>query len=209
MPKNQPFNEYSLEYDSWFDTNKIVYESELKIIQEQMPKKGQGLEVGVGSGRFAAPLLIPFGLEPSVQMSRIARDRGITVVGGVAEKMPFKNCNFNFVLMVTTICFLDDVESAFKESFRTLKPKGCFIVGFIDKNSVVGRSYQQHKNESKFYKDAVFYSVDEVICFLRNAGFHKMTFKQTIFQDTQIIKSLEPIKNGYGEGSFVVVKAMK
>ena len=106
MPKNQPFDEYSLEYDSWFDKNKIVYESELRVIEEQIPKKGQGLEVGVGSGRFAAPLRIPFGLEPSVQMSKIAQKRGITVVGGVAEKMPFTGCSFNFVLMVTTICLL-------------------------------------------------------------------------------------------------------
>jgi ubiquinone/menaquinone biosynthesis C-methylase UbiE len=209
MRKSQPFDKYSLEYDSWFDKNKFIYGTELRAVQAQIPENGQGLEVGVGSGRFAAPLGIPFGLEPSVQMSKIAQKRGITVAGGVAEKMPFMDGSFNFVLMVTTICFLDDVESSFKESFRILKPNGCFIVGFIDKNSAVGKIYQQNKNESKFYKDAVFYSVDEVIFSLRNAGFQKIKFKQTIFQDMHRIKSLEPIKNGYGEGSFVVAKTIK
>ena len=97
----------------------------------------------------------------------------------------------------------------FKESFRILKPNGYFIVGFIDKNSEVGRGYQQHKKESRFYKDAIFYSVDEVIYFLRNAGFQKIKFKQTIFQDIRCIKSREPIKNGYGEGSFVVATTIK
>ena len=33
MPNIKPFDEYSLEYDSWFDKNKIIYESELRIIQ--------------------------------------------------------------------------------------------------------------------------------------------------------------------------------
>jgi len=64
-----------------------------------------------------------------------------------------------------------------------------------DKNSEVGRGYQQHKKE--------------IIYFLRNAGFQKIMFKQTIFQDIRSIKSREPIKNGYGEGSFVVATAIK
>jgi SAM-dependent methyltransferase len=209
MPKNQPFDKYSAEYDSWFEKNKVIYESELRILKNLVPKKGEGIEVGVGSGRFAAPLGIPFGLEPSAQMRNIARSRGITVIGGLAETMPLSSCSFDFVLMVTTLCFLDDVDSSFKEIFRILKPEGCFIVGFIDENSTLGRIYQQHKHESKFYKEATFYSVDEVISYLRKAGFKKLRFSQTIFQRSSQIKSLEPIKTGYGEGSFVTVKAIK
>jgi len=209
MARKEPFEKHASEYDSWFEKNRYVYESELRAIQEQIPKKGEGLEIGVGSGRFAASLGISFGLEPSAEMRDFARSRGIIVIGGIAERLPFRDRCFDFVLMVTTLCFLDNVESSFKETFRVLKPNGHFIIGFIDKNSAAGKVYQQHKHESKFYKDAVFYSVDDVICSLRNAGFQKIKFRQTIFQDMHRIKRLEPIKKGYGEGSFVVAKTVK
>lgn len=209
MAKKEPFEKHASEYDSWFEENRFVYESELRVIQEQIPKKGEGLEIGVGSGRFAAPLGIRFGLEPSARMRDFARSRGIIVIGGIAERLPFRDRCFDFILMVTTLCFLDDVEFSFKETFRVLKPRGHFIIGFIDKNSPVGKVYQQQKYGSRFYKEAIFYSVGDVISFLGKAGFQKPKFKQTIFQKLHLIESLEPIKAGYGEGSFVTVKAVK
>jgi hypothetical protein len=60
-----------------------------------------------------------------------------------------------------------------------------------------------------FYKAATFYSVDEVTSFLKKAGFKNLKFTQTIFHRLSAIKKLEPIKEGYGDGSFVVVKALK
>jgi len=111
--------------------------------------------------------------------------------------------------MVTTICFLYDIKAAFQEAFRVLKPGGNLIIGFIDKDSPVGALYQQHKSESVFYKEATFYSVDEVSSYLKKTGFIDLEFTQTIFHRSSEIKNLEPIKKGYGEGSFVVVKALK
>jgi len=163
----------------------------------------------VDSGRFAAPLGIKLGVDPSGKMRELARNRGITAIDGVAEKLPFDDCRFNFVLMVTTICFLDDIEAAFKEAYRVLKPGGNLIIGFIDKDSPVGMLYQQHKSDSVFYKVATFYSVDEVISYLKKTGFKNLKFTQTIFRRLLKIKNLEVIKKGYGEGSFVVVKALK
>jgi hypothetical protein len=32
---------------------------------------------------------------------------------------------------------------------------------------------------------------------------------QTIFHDLSEIKEAEPVKNGFGEGSFVVIRALK
>ena len=65
--------------------------------------------------RFAAPLGIRLGVDPSLEMSRIAQKRGIDVVHGRAEDLPFDDTSMDFVLMVTTLCFLDDVEQAFAE----------------------------------------------------------------------------------------------
>jgi len=41
-------------YDKWYDDNKFAYLSELEVLKRVMPKKGGGLEIGVGTGRFAA-----------------------------------------------------------------------------------------------------------------------------------------------------------
>ena len=209
MPKIEPFERYANKYEDWFERNKFAYESELRAIRKLMPKNGEGVEIGVGSGRFAAPLGIKVGVEPSCKMREIAQKKGIKVIDGVAEELPFSDLQFDFVLMVTNLCFLDDIEAALKEIHRVLKSGGSFILGFIDANSPIGRLYQQQKNENVFYREATFYSVEEVVAYLKKAGFQDFNFKQTLFRTLTDIRDIEPVKEGYGEGSFVVVKATK
>jgi SAM-dependent methyltransferase len=209
MARIEPFEKHPLQYEQWFDRHKFAYESELQAIRKLLPQHGNGLEIGIGSGRFAAPLGIKLGLEPSSKMMEIAQARGIEVIGGVGESLPFRDSQFDFATMVTTICFLDDVEVAFSEAYRILKPGGCLIIGFIDKDSSIGQLYQQHKNENVFYRVATFYSVDEVVSHLKIAGFKVFNFAQTIFHSLAEIKGIEPVREGYGEGSFVVVRAVK
>lgn len=174
-----------------------------------MPESDNGIEIGVGSGRFAEPLGIKMGLEPSKEMIKIAQKRGIEVIAGVAENLPFKDSQFDFVLMITTICFVDDIEVSFQETCRVLKPDGFFVIGFVDKESPIGGLYQRHKKENPFYRIATFYSVDEVVSNLKRTGFKGFNFSQTVFHNLADIGDIEPIKEGYGEGSFVVIKARK
>jgi ubiquinone/menaquinone biosynthesis C-methylase UbiE len=209
MVNYDPFENYSQKYDEWFDKNRFIYESELQAVKDVLPKSKNGIEVGVGSGRFAAPLGIKLGIDPSKKMGKISEKRGIKFIEGVAESLPFEDSQFDFVLMVTTICFLDDVEKAFKEAYRVLKPKGCLIIGFIDAESPLGKLYEKHKDESTFYKDATFYSVKEVASYMKKAHFRDFSFRQTIFQAGERLNDIEPVKKGYGEGSFIVIKGNK
>ncbi|MBN1495102.1 class I SAM-dependent methyltransferase [Candidatus Peregrinibacteria bacterium] len=204
-----PFDEYTNQYEDWFGRNKFVFESELRAIKEQLPKSGNGIEIGVGSGQFAAPLGIETGIDPSEKMRELAQKRGIKAINGVAENLPFGDSQFDFVLMTTTICFVDNLEVSFKEAYRILISKGVLIIGFIDKKSPLGEIYQIHKERSAFYQKATFYSVDEVISKLKKVGFKNFNFTQTIFHDLKEIKNIEPIKEGYGEGSFVIIRATK
>ena len=55
MAKNEPFDEYVSQYEDWFERNKFAFESELQAIKGQLPKSNNGIEIGVGSGRFAVP----------------------------------------------------------------------------------------------------------------------------------------------------------
>jgi len=209
MPKSRPFDENAERYEQWFEKNALAYESELAAVRMLLPDKGVGMEVGIGSGRFAAPLGIRFGVDPSARMREIAGERGIDVVPGVAENLPYPDSRFDFVLMVTTICFLDNVGAALSESHRVLRPGGCIIIGFVDRESEVGKSYVKHKEENPFYREAQFFSLDEVRCHLEEAGFGDFAFSQAIFCRPGDMREIETPKEGHGEGSFVVVRAHK
>jgi SAM-dependent methyltransferase len=209
MVRTEPFEEHSLLYEDWFEKNRFAYDSELLAVKTRLPERGKGVEIGVGSGRFAVPLGIEIGIEPAVAMRAMARDRGIEVVGGAAEALPFREGVFDFALMVTTICFVDNAESALREACRVLKPNGSLVIGFVDKESLVGRSYLRKRHESLFYGIATFFSVDEVVNYLRKTGFRDLEFSQTIFRPLKEITNIEPIRDGYGEGSFVVISAKR
>ncbi|WP_094226995.1 class I SAM-dependent methyltransferase [Methanolobus psychrotolerans] len=209
MPRIGPFEKYTSRYDYWFEENRPVYESELEALRANMPPYAKGIEIGVGSGRFAVPLGISFGVDPSPMMMNVARRRGVQAVYGVAEKLPFADSSFDLALMVTTICFLDDARSAFMEVNRILKNSGYFVIGFIDKNSLVGRVYQEKRTQSVFYKLATFYSVEEIVSLLEYSGFDNVSFTQTIFKSMKDIEKPEPVIPGHGKGSFVVVRALK
>jgi SAM-dependent methyltransferase len=209
MPKTGPFERYAERYENWFCKNEYAYQSEINSIRDILPGFKSGVEIGVGSGRFATPLGIKYGLEPSGKMREIAEDKGIEVLDGTAENLPYKSNSFDLVLMVTTICFLDDTVKAFSEVYRVLEPGGFFVIGFVDKNSKIGKVYLKHKEKSDFYKIAEFFSVDEVIEALKDTGFKNFEFRQTIFNTLDKINEVEEAKPGYGEGSFVVVKAQK
>ena len=209
MARIEPFDRYKSEYEDWFEKNHFAYTSELQAVKRQLPENVNGIEIGVGTGRFAAPLGIRLGLEPSSSMRKMAKERGIHVVGGIAEELPFVKGRFDMALMVTTICFLDNVEMAFREINRILVPGGCLIVGFIDKESMLGQQYQLYKENNEFYKLANFYSVDEVVAIMDRTGFGHFSFAQTIFHPLNEIRAVEPIIDGYGQGSFVVIRGEK
>jgi len=209
MKNIQIFEKLAKEYDDWFNENELVYKSEILALKKFIPKKGKGLEIGVGTGRFAVPLGISIGVEPAKAMADIARRRGIEVYEAKAEEMPFNDESFDFVLMVTTICFFQDPIQAFREAWRVIKRGGHIIIGMIDANSPHGRIYELKKKKSRFYKNANFYPVNQVLEWLENLGFGEIKICQTIFQSIEEIDDIQEVKEGYGEGLFVVISAKK
>ena len=205
MAKITPFEDFSEKYDEWFVKHNDKYEAELRALRCYIPSDRNGLEVGVGSGKFAAPLGIKTGVEPSQKMADKARKLGIHVLSGIAEDLPVSNSTFDFVLMVTTICFVDDLKESFQEAFRVLKKEGFIVIGFIDKESELGKVYRANKDKSHFYNIAEFFSTEEVLACLSEAGFESFKTKQTLFSgdDTQ------RIEDGFGTGSFVIIKGLK
>lgn len=209
MAKTDPFDKYSGDYEKWFETNIHAYESEIRAVSHFIPEKGRGVEIGIGSGLFAQPLGISEGIDPSLEMRKIANSRGLHTQHGVAENIPLEDKSYDYALMVTTICFVDDPEKSVDEIWRILKDGGRIIIGFVDKNSKIGQVYQQNKQYSTFYKNAKFFSSEAMKHLLEEKGFTGIEFVQTLYGNLKEIKYVQEYKEGYGEGSFVVVKGEK
>lgn len=201
------FNRYYKEYDAWYDKNKFAYLSELAVLKKVIPKKGKGLEIGVGTGRFAAPLGITTGIDPSCDMLRIAKQRGVGVYLGTGENLPFSKDVFDYIIIIITICFVRNPLKVLQEASRVLKQRGKIIIGIIDKSSFLGKLYQRKK--SVFYRKAHFFSVRELTALLRRAGFEKFSYRQTLYSLPEKIKSVEKSQKGFGSGGFVVICAQK
>ena len=197
------FDKYYKKYDAWYDKNKFAYLSELKAIRKVLPKKGKGLEVGVGTGRFAQALGIRLGVDPSKNMIEIARKRGVNVKLGYGERLPFKNATFDYAAVIITICFTKNPEKVLKEVCRVLKTKGKIIIGIVDKDSFLGKFYQ--KKKSAFYKEASFFGIKEITDLLENTGFSKFSYYQTLYNFPEEIKSVQKPQKGFGRGGFVVI----
>ncbi len=208
MPKAEPFEEHTERYDDWFEQHESAYQSELEAMR-RLISAGYGLEIGVGSARFAAPLGIDVGLDPSHKMLELAREREVDTVRGVAESLPFDKKTFQTALLVTTICFVDDVTQTLSEAARVLESDGALVMGYIDEDSPVGQMYEEKKDKNPFYQEATFVTTDELRDEMEAAGFTDFEFAQTIFQWPGDIDDPEPVEEGYGSGSFVGTRASR
>ncbi len=205
--RTDPFETQHQRYDEWFVRHAAAYQSELLAVRVLLPWLGLGLAVGVGTGRFAAPLGVRVGIDPARKVLEYAARRGVSTVQGVAEALPFAEHSFDYILSVTTICFVDDVTAMLSEAHRVLKPGGALVIGFIDRTSALGQQYLAHQAENVFYREATFYSADEVEQLLSDTGFSRTTWVQTLSKPLDEIQEIEPLRAGRGEGAFVVVRA--
>ena len=201
------FDQYWRRYDTWYEKHKFVYLSEVEAIKKVLFKKGKGLEIGVGTGRFASTLSISDGIDPSTKMATIAKSRGINVKIGSGENLPYKDKGFDYCLIAITICFVQEPKKVISEANRVLKDKGRIILGIVDKDSFLGKFYQE--KESIFYKEANFFSVKEIVKLLEDNNFSKFSFYQTIFNLPEEVKTIEAPLEGYGKGGFVVISGEK
>lgn len=203
MPRSEPFEVHADRYDRWFDDHELDYRAELAALEPLVPSDAVGLEVGVGTGRFAAPLGVETGLDPARSALDRARGRGIDTVRGVGEQLPFAPESFDVVLLVTTVCFLDDLEATFLEAHRVLSHAGRLVCGYIDRESPLGQQYVAGGAANPFYEAATFHSTDELRAALDRTGFAVGRQVQTLFETGD----RHAVREGTGPGSFVGLAA--
>jgi len=209
VPRAAAFEAHHQRYEAWFEKHEAAYISELLALRPFVPWEGRGLEIGVGSGRFAGPLGVQVGVDPSPAMLVYAAARGIEVVQGTAENLPFVAGSFDHAMVVTTICFVDSPAEMLAEARRVLKPGGRLVIGFIDRESALGQDYLAHQAENVFYRDATFYSSDEIAQLLLETGFSISAWGQTLAHFLSETREIESLRPGRGQCAFVVIAATR
>lgn len=207
MTEHGPFDVHHRRYDDWFERHRAVYVSELLALRPYVPLTGTGIEIGVGTGRFAAPLGVQVGIDPSSAMLAYAALRGIRAICATAERLPFADDRFDHALIVTTLCFVADPAATLAEARRVPRRGGRLVVGFIDRDSTMGRQYDAHKADDLFYRDARFDSSGDVDVLLRASGFVVTAWAQTLAHTLPETRDIEPLRPGRGDCAFVVAAA--
>ncbi len=171
---------------------------------------GEGLEIGVGTGIFSFNLGIETGIDPSMPMLALAKGRGIDAVRGVVENLPFADRSFDFVLLTTTLCFLDNPSEALTEAGRVLRDGGSIVICIIPRDSPWGRTYMEKGSVGHpIYRHARLFTVPEVLALLGEGGFELKAACSTLHSAPGSDEAEEAPLPGDLEGGFVCIKALK
>ncbi len=173
--KKEFFSENFLRYDDWYEKHQKEYKEQIEFLKPLIPH-GKGLEIGVGTGRFASALNIEYGVDYVREMVEKSTNMGIKAVLADASKLPFPDKFFDYTFSIVTMCFLDDPISSLLESKRVAS---LVINVILDKDC----EYIQNiiRNPHGFYRYASFYTENELVAMYRQAGFNKIHVKRKDF----------------------------
>ncbi len=199
-PAAQAFEDLADRYDAWYDTaaGRVLFDLELGALRPLFDGTSRPrLEVGVGSGRFAAALGIEVGLDPVEAPLRLAKARGVRVLRSVGDQLPFADTTFAAVALVVTLCFAENPAGVLAEAGRVLRPGGRLVVGLVPLDSAWGRSYgEKGRAGHPFYRHARFQSLPEHRRMLATAGFRLVEARSTLFQAPSDEPVVEPVRGG-------------
>jgi len=205
---HNPFEAATADYDAWFDSvdGRIIFEREVACLQKVMsPPTDRWLEIGVGTGRFAAALGVTEGVDLSASMRALAERRGIRTVDAVGECLPYADRTFDGVLMTTTLCFLADPAKSFKECHRVLKEAGRLVVGLIPADSPWGRlSARKAAQGHSIYSAATFHTPEEVINLGTGSGFKLQKTWSCLLSPPESLGNAEQPHKGFVPGAGFV-----
>jgi len=201
-------SESAAEHDAWYEENAEEYARQLDLVWALSAPVGLGLEVGVGTARFAGPLGVAVGVDPASDMCRRARECGVAAVRAVGERLPFDDGVFDSALMVNVLFLLDDRRAVLEELRRVLRPAAILVIGETDAATRLGRFRRERYREELEALGRSFLTADELTDLLRESGFLPVAVAQTLFGPPENPASISGWEEGHGRGGFVVVKAL-
>ncbi|HTW92364.1 MAG TPA: methyltransferase domain-containing protein [bacterium] len=211
IPPSDPFETLAAGYDAWYDgKGRLAFEIELAALRPLMADLPRPwLEVGVGTGRFAQALGIPFGIDPSPALLALARQRGIEVLYGEGEELVFRAASFGTVFLLTTWEFLSDPLRVLRQCRRVLRPEGRLVNAYLDRDGKWGSSYLERGRQGHpLFSHAHFDRYEDVARLTEQAGFEILNTVSTLFRGPGETLAMEETRPGFVRGaSFVVVVA--
>lgn len=140
------------EYNAWYRTARGAWiaDREFNLMMSMMrPVPGGSLlDVGCGTGhfsrRFAGVGLDVTGIDPDRSAIEFARNRNGRVAYDIADArgLPFGDNAFDYVIAVTSLCFVAEPEQALGEMWRVSR-KGVML-GLLNRHSLLFREREKH-----------------------------------------------------------------
>ena len=206
---SQVFHERADEYDQWFENSLLFAIEKAAIHTLDISFSQPALEIGVGPGRFAEGLQIPFGIDPALPPLLLAKKRGVSTCQAIAEELPFATSSLGAIFLLFTLCFLESPSRFLEECGRVLRPGAPLIIGFVPAGSAWGQNLLRKKEQGHpFYQAARFSTIAQVQKLLTEHGFHICTSASTLYQPPEKLVELEQASLGMDEDAgFVVIAA--
>ncbi len=210
-PGVEVFEQGASRYDAWFETarGRAIFAAEVRCLRHlsaDLPRPW--LEVGVGTGRFAAALGMDVGVDPAMAPSQYARARGIAAAAALGQALPFADGQFGAVFVIVTICFADDPSGLLAEARRVVKGDGGVVLGIVPAGSAWARLYaSKGMSGHPFYSQATFFSLGDLVSLARSAGLSSQRSASTLFQppSRQAFDVEDPRDEACEEAGFVSV----
>lgn len=185
--KIDAFNTVAGFYDDWYahPQGKQVFEAERDAVENMLPIAGIGVEIGAGTGVFAESLTTEqrtvLCLDPSVEMLRKAKKRGLPCILGYGDHQPIRRDLLDFGYMITVLEFLNNPVATFTEFKDNAKKIAALSVLFINSESSWGTLYHDigEKGDTVF-QHARLYTCKEVEKLLESAGYRVVDIKGTL-----------------------------
>lgn len=114
--------------------------SRIDPIYWDIPDNVSVLDVGCNSGEFLKRLLAGRknvtvkGIDISEDAVKIAREKGLDVIQGDAEALPFPDASFDYVVLMEVLVHVHDPRKMLAEIRRVLKPGGVLLGSCPHKN---------------------------------------------------------------------------
>ena len=231
------FDGYAQEYDIWFMTNENVFLSELKLLKAalDLTDGGRILSVGCGSGLFEKALndeygiTVTDGVEPSEDMSGIARKRGMQVQIATAETAQLEPESYDVIYFNGSSSYIPNLDVAYGNILKALKTGGKLVLLDVPKESAYGLLYllagkldtytapelldtaPAYPYALELVHTAYWHTTEEKSQVLtEHLGLHDLEYRQTLVaHPVYTNRAVEEPIEGYQAGGYVAIVATK